>query len=96
MHTSTTPRASRRRPRRFRPGVIAQYLRCVSCFFAIFGGIMLASNTAMSGFGFLYLAISSSHLLIASCLDADRTMIFYSASVFFCVDCLGVYRWLLA
>ncbi|MEH2184315.1 hypothetical protein [Nostoc sp.] len=64
-----------------------------SCIMA--GGILLASNTSISGYGFLGLALSSSQLLIASLLERNHTMAFYTASLFFFVDCLGVYRWLL-
>ncbi len=90
------PRDPKQRLRFFSLKTLIQYLRCASCFFAILGGVLLASNTGLSGYGFLFLALSSSHMLAASFLTADQTMICYSASVFIFVDCLGVYRWLLA
>lgn len=96
MATSTMPQDPKRRLRFFSLKILIQYLRCASCFFAILGGVLLASNTDLSGYGFLFLALSSSHMLMASFLTTDRTMICYSASVFVFVDCLGVYRWLLA
>ena len=96
MAISTVPRSPRRRLGSFSLTAIIQYLKYASCFFAVLGGILLASNTGMSGYGFLGLALSSSHMLMASCLTTDRTMICYSASVFIFVDCLGIYRWLLA
>lgn len=96
MNTPKKPQSPRLSLMGFSNKKIAQYLKYVSCLFAILGGILLASNTELSGYGFLYLAISSSHMLAASCLANDKTMICYSASVFLCVDCLGVYRWLLA
>lgn len=63
---------------------------------AICSGIVLASNTSGSGFGFVGLAASSFQMLIASLLLRDKVMIIYSGALFACVDCLGVYRWLIA
>ncbi len=70
-------------------------LKCSSSVFALVGGILLASNIKVSEFGFLFLALSSSQMLVASIVERDRLMIFYSASLFLFVDCLGVYRWIL-
>ncbi|MBW4511151.1 MAG: hypothetical protein KME64_32245 [Scytonematopsis contorta HA4267-MV1] len=75
---------------------ISKFLKISSSFFALLGGILLASNTAMSGYGFIFLAMSSGQMLIASLQSQDKIMILYSASVFTFVDCLGVYRWLLS
>lgn len=74
----------------------ARYLKLVSSACAVTGGIILASNTELSGYGFLFLAFSSSQMLISSILLRDTTMIFYSASLFCSVDCLGIYRWILS
>jgi hypothetical protein len=95
MATTTMRINLKQQLRCFNVRAIVQYLKCASCFFAVLGGALLASNIAVSGYGFLFLALSSSHMLMASCLTGDRTMICYSASVFLCVDCLGIYRWLL-
>ena len=65
-----------------------------STSFAITGGILLASNTELSKYGFIFLALSSSQMFLASWLKQDVNMIFYSASLFFFVDCFGVYRWI--
>ncbi|MDJ0706483.1 MAG: hypothetical protein QNJ46_24700 [Leptolyngbyaceae cyanobacterium MO_188.B28] len=70
-------------------------LRFSSILFAIAGGILLALNIEASRYGFLVLAGSSGQLLIASLWRRDRTMIAYSLSLFLCVDCLGVWRWIL-
>jgi hypothetical protein len=75
---------------------ISKTLKISSSFFALLGGILLASNTKMSGYGFIFLAMSSGQMLIASLQSQDKIMILYSASVFTFVDCLGVYRWLLS
>jgi hypothetical protein len=70
-------------------------LKLSSSSCALTGGILLASHTSMSGYGFVFLALSSGQLLLASLQDRDSSMIFYAASLFIFVDCLGVYRWLL-
>lgn len=75
---------------------LAKILKWSSSACAIAGGILLASNTSMSGFGFLGLAASSFQMLLASLLLADKTMIVYSGALFIFVDCLGVFRWLIA
>jgi hypothetical protein len=59
------------------------------------GGILLASNTYLSGYGFIGLAMSSFQLLIASLWLKDKIMIVYSGALFVFVDCLGVFRWLI-
>ena len=74
---------------------IASALKFSSIFFALLGGILVASNLPISGYGFIILALSSSQLLIASIHDKDTTTVLYAASVFIFVDCLGVYRWIL-
>jgi hypothetical protein len=70
-------------------------LRLSSCCCAVLGGILLASRSGLSGYGFIFLALSSSQLLLASSLMRDKTMMIYSGSLFLFVDCLGIYRWLL-
>ncbi|HIK19120.1 MAG TPA: hypothetical protein IGS53_28085 [Leptolyngbyaceae cyanobacterium M33_DOE_097] len=63
---------------------------------ALIGGILLASKLEISGYGFVFLAMSSSQLLVASIQERDISMIVYAGSVFLFVDCFGVYRWLIA
>ena len=69
-------------------------LKISSSVFGLFGGATLALNTAISGYGFILLACSSSQMLIASILDRDKLLMCYSATIFLCVDLLGIYRWL--
>lgn len=71
------------------------FLKTSSSVCALIGGILLASKVTFSGYGFIFLALSSSQLLAASLREKDTSMIFYAGSVFIFVDCLGVYRWLL-
>ncbi|WP_071191786.1 hypothetical protein [Trichormus sp. NMC-1] len=73
----------------------SEILKISSSFFALIGGVILASNTEISGYGFILLAMSSSQMLIANLQTGDKIMILYASSVFIFVDCLGVYRWLL-
>lgn len=73
----------------------ARRLKFSSTACAITGGIILASNTEISGYGFLFLAVSSGQMLLASMLLKDQSMMLYSASLFLCVDCLGIFRWIL-
>ena len=74
---------------------ISLILKLSSSLCALCGGVLLTSKTIISGYGFIFLAMSSSQLLVASILLKDKVMIFYAASVFIFVDCFGVYRWLL-
>jgi phosphate starvation-inducible membrane PsiE len=75
--------------------IIVKTLKFSSIFCALIGGILLASNIPTSGYGFIFLALSSGQLLLASLHDKDTSTILYAASVFVFVDCLWVYRWLL-
>jgi hypothetical protein len=75
---------------------LSSALKWSSSFFAVLGGVILAANIPISGYGFIFLAMSSGQLLISSLLQRDRQMIVYAGAVFMFVDCLGVYRWLLS
>ena len=79
-----------------RSRTMSKYLKCLSCFFAVIGGVLVASKTVFSSYGFLFLAMSSSLMLVASFWERDKSMMYYSGSIFFFVDCLGIYRWLLS
>ena len=75
---------------------LAQTLQLTSSACAVIGGITLAANIPnISKYGFIFLALSSSQLLISSLLSQDKHMIIYSGSLFFFVDCFGVYRWII-
>ncbi|MFO5529321.1 MAG: hypothetical protein ACLBM1_16110 [Cuspidothrix sp.] len=74
---------------------ISLILKLSGSLCALCGGVLLTSKTIISGYGFIFLAMSSSQLLVASILLKDKAMIFYAASVFIFVDCFGIYRWLL-
>ena len=72
-----------------------EFLKLSSSFFALVGGVLLASNTDLSGYGFIFLAMSSSQMLLSSILLKDTTLIAYSACLFIFVDSFGIYKWLL-
>lgn len=71
-------------------------LKWASSSFAVTGGILLASKTPVSGYGFIFLALSSSHMFLAAFLMGDKSMLCYAGALFIFVDCLGVYRWVLS
>jgi hypothetical protein len=73
---------------------IAKKLQWSSSVCAVAGGIVLASNTHISGYGFILLALSSSQMLAASLRSRNTAMIVYAASLFLFVDCFGIYRWI--
>jgi hypothetical protein len=73
----------------------ATILKWSSSCCAIVGGILLALNISVSGFGFIGLAASSFQMLLANLLLADKTMIIYAGALFIFVDCLGVLRWII-
>ena len=79
----------------FKKSFSAKLLKISSSICAVVGGVLLAAKLDISGYGFLFLALSSSQLLISSIQSKDYLMVFYSGSIFLFVDCLGVYRWLL-
>lgn len=73
----------------------SRFLKLFSSFFAVLGGVLLASKIETSGNGFIFLTMNSSQMLLASILRGDKSTICYSGSIFIFVDCLGIYRWLL-
>lgn len=74
---------------------LSKFFKWSSSVFALVGGILLSAKIAISGYGFIFLAGSSSQMLIASILQKDLVTIVYSSALFIFVDCFGVYRWLL-
>ena len=75
---------------------LANTLKLTSSACAVAGGVILAANVPdISKYGFIFLAMSSSQMLAASLRTKDTTMIIYSGSVFFLVDCLGIFRWII-
>lgn len=74
---------------------ISNFLKFSSSVCAVAGGVILSSNTPVSKYGFILLALSSSQIFISSSLTSNKGLMLYSASLFIFVDCLGIYRWLL-
>jgi hypothetical protein len=73
---------------------LAKKLQWSSSACAVAGGVILASNTSISGYGFIFLALSSSQLLASSVLTKNQSLMVYAGSLFVFVDCLGMFRWL--
>ena len=66
---------------------LVKQLQFSSSACAVTGGIILASNTSISGYGFIFLALSSSQMFIASFKKNDRSLMIYAGSIFLFVDC---------
>lgn len=74
---------------------LAKILQASSSAFAVTGGIILASNTNVSSYGFFFLALSSGQMLLSSVLARNTSLTIYAGSLFVFVDCFGIYRWVL-
>lgn len=93
LHSFKPLIGKRKRIKKLKLDRLANCLKWSSSMFALVGGGLLALNLPLSRFGFIFLAMSSSQLLISSLLIKERTMIVYSGAVFFGVNLLGIYRW---
>jgi len=60
----------------------------------IAGAIWVALNIATSGWGFVLFAISAVFWTIAGWLMREPSLVLLQ-SVFFAIDILGIYRWLI-
>lgn len=74
---------------------IIRIFKMLSIMWGGIGGILLALNTEISPYGFVFTALSSFSWIIASSLEKDRLNLFYGATLFFGVDLLGVFRWII-
>ena len=74
---------------------IVRIFKILSILASAIGGILLASNIESSPYGFIFLAVSSCSFTIASILKKDFLNVFYGTTLFFGVDLLGVYRWII-
>ena len=74
--------------------ILIQRMRWISSIAGLSGGIIVASNTEISKYGYIFLALSSSSLGISSYLDRDTSLVVYSASLFIFCDLFGLYSWL--
>jgi len=70
-------------------------LRLSAAFCALVGGVMVASNTSVSPYGFLVLCLSSGQLCLVAWWIRDRLLLLHSGVMLVFVDGLGVWRWLL-
>lgn len=74
---------------------LGEIFKWASSMLGILGGFLLALNLKVSPYGFLILATSSFSMLVSSCINKDKGLIFYSLSIFLFVDLLGIYRWII-
>lgn len=74
---------------------VISVLKIFSIWGSATGGVLLASNVAISPYGFIFLAASSFSITIASILEKNFLNIFYGTTLFIGVDLLGVYRWII-
>ncbi|PSB44119.1 hypothetical protein C7B80_21840 [Cyanosarcina cf. burmensis CCALA 770] len=61
----------------------------------VIGGFLVASNTSISKFGFLFLASSSSSMALACFLAAEQWNGRFFVLTFLVVDCFGIFNWLI-
>jgi hypothetical protein len=73
-----------------------EILKISSSLCAVTGGMLVALKIRISGYGFIFLALSSGQYLVANLLIKDVLSAIYALSVFVFVDLLGIYRWLIA
>ena len=67
-------------------------LQYSGAFFGIIGGIMVASNTKYSKWGFVYSTIAS--IILSVWCFASREWGYFALNlVYFGIDTFGVYRW---
>jgi hypothetical protein len=74
---------------------LSKTLQISSSVCAVAGGVILASHVNISSYGFIFLALSSSQMLLSAILMRDTSIMIYAGSLFVFVDCLGIYRWVL-
>jgi len=70
-------------------------LQYSGAFFGIVGGIMVASNTKYTKYGFIYSTIASL-ILSLWCFYSREWGYFVLNLVYLSIDTFGVYRWLFA
>jgi len=69
------------------------YLEWIGCGFGAFGALLLATNTRISGWGFIAFLVSNA-CWIGYGLLQDKPSLIYMQSVMTLTSLLGAYRWL--
>jgi len=72
--------------------IILDILQYTGAFFGIIGGLMVASNTRYTKYGFIHSTIASI-LLSIWCFISREWRYFVLNLVYLCIDIFGVYRW---
>jgi hypothetical protein len=74
---------------------ISEKIKIFGTICLIIGGFLVASNTSVSKFGFLFLASSSSSMALACFLAAEQWNGRFFVLTFLIVDCFGIFNWLI-
>lgn len=74
---------------------ISEKVKIFGTICLIVGGLLVASNTSISKFGFLFLASSSSSMALACFLAAEQWNGRFFVLTFLVVDCFGIFNWLI-
>ncbi len=82
-----------KRPKR-KPKRLIKNLALSATLLTALGGLMVASNTAVTRYGFLVWFLSSPQLALANYLDRNLSGFVYAITLFLFVDLLGVCRWI--
>jgi drug/metabolite transporter (DMT)-like permease len=69
------------------------YLEWIGCGFGVFGALLLATNTRLSGWGFIAFLVSNC-CWIGHGLLQDKPSLIYMQAVMTFTSLLGAYRWL--
>lgn len=75
--------------------MIAWYLQWVGCAFGVFGAFLLALNSPLSGWGFVFFLASNACWIVFGVLTDAPGMVFMQVA-FTATSLLGIYRWMLA
>lgn len=80
---------------RRRQAQISKKIKIFGTTCLVLGGLLVASNTSISKYGFLFLASSSSSMALASFLSAEQWNGRFFVLTFLIVDCFGIFNWLI-
>ena len=73
--------------------MMSWYLEWIGCAFGAVGALVLASNTRISGWGFVLFLVSNACWIGYGKLQGQESVV-YMQSVMTCTSLLGAYRWL--
>jgi hypothetical protein len=80
-------------PERMEPGT-AKAVRWLAAITGMMGGVLLAINVPISGWGFVFFAVSSAAWVVAGYVMHVKSLIAVN-TVLLLINCVGIWRWLL-